>query len=430
MKQLADYSNDDAASRGYGDGNVAFANGEGAMYRAVGARRDREDRPDLELATFPLPMTDDPDDLKVRVNLDLALWVPEASTDKEAARTFVSYLMQQEVMDEYNAEFLGFGTTTDAAPVTDERILGMQEYYDDGAFYQGLSRSIPLTIPIDNYIQTMATGGDIPRRSPDRRRLGRLALRGPDRRLERTSHVDSHHTAAASAGSLVDEAEHGHVDHLAGAPMTAGTPAGGPDLLLFLIPTLVLFTLAITVPAVLGIFYSFTELHRVRRLAVHRAHQLHRRVLRPGDPRELLVHLRLRDRDGAPRERHRVPARGRPDLAHQAEDGPARGLRDPDGDLGHRHRLRVQLPVLELAPGARDVARHPLAVGVDPRQPRPRLARDRHRDRVAVDPRHAPHLHRRAALHPGRGLRGRRHRRRQPRTGCGRSRSRSSRGTS
>ena len=32
MKQLADYSNDDAASRGYGDGNVAFANGEGAMY--------------------------------------------------------------------------------------------------------------------------------------------------------------------------------------------------------------------------------------------------------------------------------------------------------------------------------------------------------------------------------------------------------------
>ena len=47
--------------------------------------------PDLELGTFPLPMTNDPDDLKVRVNLDLALWVPEASNSKEAARTFVSY---------------------------------------------------------------------------------------------------------------------------------------------------------------------------------------------------------------------------------------------------------------------------------------------------------------------------------------------------
>jgi raffinose/stachyose/melibiose transport system substrate-binding protein len=164
MAQLAGYSNADAASRGYGDGNVAFANGEGAMYMqgpwALG--EIAKTNPDLELATFPLPVTDDPDDLKVRVNLDLALWVPEASDDKEAARTFVSYLMQQEVMDEYNAAFLGFGTTTDAAPVTDERILPMQEYYDDGAFYQGLSRSIPLTIPIDNYIQTMATGGDIP----------------------------------------------------------------------------------------------------------------------------------------------------------------------------------------------------------------------------------------------------------------------------
>jgi raffinose/stachyose/melibiose transport system substrate-binding protein len=164
MKQLADYSNADAASRGYGDGNVAFANGEGAMYMqgpwALG--EIAKTNPDLELATFPLPSSDDPDDLKVRVNLDLALWIPEASRQQEAARDFVSYLMQQEVMDEYNAAFLGFGTTVDAADVTDERILPMQEFYDDGAFYQGLSRSIPLTIPIDNYIQTMATGGDIP----------------------------------------------------------------------------------------------------------------------------------------------------------------------------------------------------------------------------------------------------------------------------
>ncbi|GGI43809.1 ABC transporter substrate-binding protein [Agromyces flavus] len=181
MKQLADYSNDDAESRGYGDGNVAFANGEAAMYMqgpwAFG--EIAKTNPDLELATFPLPSSDDPDDLKVRVNLDLALWIPEASTEKEAAREFVSYLMQPEVMDEYNAAFLGFGTTTDAAPVTDERIVPMQEYYDDGAFYQGLSRSIPLTIPIDNYIQTMATGGDIPETlAKIDADWARLALRG------------------------------------------------------------------------------------------------------------------------------------------------------------------------------------------------------------------------------------------------------------
>ena len=181
MLELAAYSNDDAPSRGYGDGNAAFAKGEAAMLMqgpwALGeiAKTD----PDLELGTFPLPMTDDPDDLKVRVNLDLALWVPEASTDQEAARAFVSYLMQQDVMDAYNAEYLGFGTTTDAAPATDERILGMQEYYDDGQFYQGASKFIPLSIPTENYLQAIVTGSDaeatLARLDAD---WARLALRG------------------------------------------------------------------------------------------------------------------------------------------------------------------------------------------------------------------------------------------------------------
>ncbi|RXZ48487.1 carbohydrate ABC transporter permease [Agromyces binzhouensis] len=67
-------------------------------------------------------------------------------------------------------------------------------------------------------------------------------------------------TAAASAGSLVDEAEHGRTDHLAGARHDRrGRVRVDPIYYWFLVPTLVLFTLAITVPAVLGIFYSFTN---------------------------------------------------------------------------------------------------------------------------------------------------------------------------
>jgi raffinose/stachyose/melibiose transport system substrate-binding protein len=181
MNELLQYTNEDAESRGYGDGNVAFAKQEAAMYMqgpwALGeiAKTD----PDLELGTFPLPVTDDPADLKVRTHVDLALWIPQVGTDQESARSFVSYLMQQEVMDEYNAEFLGFGTTTEAAPATDERILGMKEYVDDGRFYLPPSRVIPLTIPIDNYLQAIATGGDpqttLSRLDAD---WARLALRG------------------------------------------------------------------------------------------------------------------------------------------------------------------------------------------------------------------------------------------------------------
>ncbi|QYF75547.1 ABC transporter substrate-binding protein [Cryobacterium sp. PAMC25264] len=164
MKLLIDnYANADAASKGYGDGNLAFANGEAAMYLqgpwALG--EIAKTSPDLELGTFPLPMTDDPDDLEVRVNIDLAAWIPEASDQKEGAREFLSYLFQQDVMDAYNSAQLGYGTTTDAAPVTDPRIVGMKEYYEAADFYQGASRAIPLTIPTENYLQGIALGSSV-----------------------------------------------------------------------------------------------------------------------------------------------------------------------------------------------------------------------------------------------------------------------------
>ena len=164
MKMLANkYANADAASKTYGDGNLAFAKGEAAMYLqgpwAFG--EIAKSSPDLNLGTFPLPMTDNPDDLQVRVNIDLAAWIPEASKNKEGARAFLSYLFDQDVMDQYNAAQLGYGTTVDAAPVTDPRILGMKEYYDNAEFYQGPSQAIPPTIPAQNYLQGIALGGDV-----------------------------------------------------------------------------------------------------------------------------------------------------------------------------------------------------------------------------------------------------------------------------
>jgi raffinose/stachyose/melibiose transport system substrate-binding protein len=163
MRELVPFHQEDAASRAYGDGNLAFARGEAAMYLQgpwVFGELAKTD-PDLQLGTFPLPMTDDPDDRKVRVNLDLALWIPEGSRNQEAARDFVAFLMRPEQMDAFNAQFLGFGTTTDASPVTDERILGMQEFYDDGRFYLGPSQLVPLAIPLANHVQSMVLGADL-----------------------------------------------------------------------------------------------------------------------------------------------------------------------------------------------------------------------------------------------------------------------------
>lgn len=165
MAQLNEWSNRNAASRGYGEGNFAIGAGEAAMYlQGPWALTEIEKTaPDAPLGNFPLPMTDDPADTRVRVNLDLALWIPESSPKQDAAREFLEFLTQPRIQDDYNQRYLAFGTRVDAPPQQDPRIAQLQSFYDEGRFYQGPSKAIPLTIPSEGYIQSMITGGDIQR---------------------------------------------------------------------------------------------------------------------------------------------------------------------------------------------------------------------------------------------------------------------------
>ncbi|MFF3026656.1 ABC transporter substrate-binding protein [Microbacterium sp. NPDC057944] len=163
MLQLTkDYVNEDAPSRGYGDGNLAFSKGEAAMYlQGPWAFSEiAKTAPDLQLGTFPLPMTDDPDDLAVRVNMDLAAMIPEGSRHQEAARDFLEFLYEPQNIEAYNESQLGFTPTEDAPAPSDPRIAGMIDYYDDGRIYQGPSVLVPKTIPVFNYAQAMVLGAD------------------------------------------------------------------------------------------------------------------------------------------------------------------------------------------------------------------------------------------------------------------------------
>lgn len=162
MLQVAAYSNPNAASRGYGDGNLAFSQGEAAMYfQGPWALSEiAKTAPDLSIGAFPLPMTDDPDERRVRVNIDLALWIPEASRKKEAAREFLAFLMQPEIIDAYNADNNAFGVTTDAPAVTQPTLVELQEFYDKAAFSLGASQLVPQNIPLLNYAQGMVLGSD------------------------------------------------------------------------------------------------------------------------------------------------------------------------------------------------------------------------------------------------------------------------------
>ncbi|MBF0817144.1 extracellular solute-binding protein [Microbacterium paludicola] len=165
MMQLTEYTNDDARSRAYGDGNLAFAQGEAAMYlQGPWAFAEiAKTSEDVDLGTFPLPMTDDPDDLAVRVNMDLAAMIPAESQHQDAARDFLEFLFEPDNIEAYNASQLGFTPTKDAPPPDDPRIEGMIPYYNEGRIYQGASVLTPRTIPVNNYAQAMVLGSDTDR---------------------------------------------------------------------------------------------------------------------------------------------------------------------------------------------------------------------------------------------------------------------------
>ncbi|WP_432487843.1 ABC transporter substrate-binding protein [Kineococcus sp. SYSU DK018] len=162
MLQFASYSNPDAASRAYADGNLAFGRGEAAMYLqgpwALGEIEKVD--PTLPVGTFPLPMTEQPGEAAARVNLDLALWIPDASPHQAAARRFLQWLMSPEVIARYNADNLATSPVLDAAPLQDPRLVGLQPALDDGRIYQGANTYIPLTIPVGNYLQEAVRSGD------------------------------------------------------------------------------------------------------------------------------------------------------------------------------------------------------------------------------------------------------------------------------
>ncbi|WP_017615942.1 ABC transporter substrate-binding protein [Nocardiopsis salina] len=160
MQRIAAFSQPGADAREYGDGNLAFARGEAAMYfQGPWALTDiAVANPDARIGIFPLPMTEDPDDRKVRVHLDLALWIPEDASDPGAARELLRFLITPEVADAYNQEHLGFGVREDSPDVTDERLQDLQSYVDRAAFYQGISQAVPRTIPFENYAQGIVTG--------------------------------------------------------------------------------------------------------------------------------------------------------------------------------------------------------------------------------------------------------------------------------
>ena len=165
MLSLSPYFNAGSIAKHYGDGNLAFANGQAGMYMqgpwAVG--QVLAINPKLKMGTFPLPATEDASQTKCRVNLDLAIWLPRSqpAAQRQAAVQFLDYLMQPSVVNAYNQANLAFSPLKNAPPQTSPIVSGLQQYVSSGRFYQGAGTYVPITIPVGNFVQEMMLTGNV-----------------------------------------------------------------------------------------------------------------------------------------------------------------------------------------------------------------------------------------------------------------------------
>ena len=162
MQQLLSYTQPDAGAKSYSDGNAAFAAGEAAMYlQGPWALSELvKANPAVNVGTFALPMTNNPDDTKARVNVDMALSIVNGTQHLDAAQRFVSYLMQPDVINTFNAENAAFSTLADAPPQQNPQLAGLAPLIEAGRFYQGITTYLPASITKDNYVQAFAIDRD------------------------------------------------------------------------------------------------------------------------------------------------------------------------------------------------------------------------------------------------------------------------------
>jgi raffinose/stachyose/melibiose transport system substrate-binding protein len=160
LEQLFAYSQDDKFSRSYNDGNQAFAKGESAMYLqgswAIPVIRTFE--PQFDIGVFPLPM-DTAEDTRLVSGVDVAVTIGREPTKRDAAMTFVNYLMRPEVIEAYAAEQSAIPALKDLEP-KDEALADLVPVFDAGRLVGFADHQIPPSVPLNQITQQFLIDGN------------------------------------------------------------------------------------------------------------------------------------------------------------------------------------------------------------------------------------------------------------------------------
>ncbi|KIL46709.1 family 1 extracellular solute-binding protein [Jeotgalibacillus alimentarius] len=161
MLQLLEYGHSDNFGIGYGDGNSAFANGEGVFYIQGNwaIPEIREANPDVELGTFALPSSNNPEENNLVSGVDVALAISESTEHPEEAEKFLSFMLEQEVAEQYMNEQSAF-SAVEGVYQEDEVFDGIREYFENDRLTSFQDHYYPAGMGVENLVLDMLINGN------------------------------------------------------------------------------------------------------------------------------------------------------------------------------------------------------------------------------------------------------------------------------
>lgn len=162
MLELQQYGQDGPFAYGYNDACTAFAKGESAMFTigSYAVPQIMSVNPDMDIDSFVMPGSDDPQGNTLNSGVDLQFCVMESSENKEAAYEVLDFLMEHDNVQLYL-------DNQNAVPCLDETfelpsmLDGMKTYIEEGNMTDYQDHYYPSEMSVDAQIQTFLINQDV-----------------------------------------------------------------------------------------------------------------------------------------------------------------------------------------------------------------------------------------------------------------------------
>ena len=153
--QLLPYGQDDPYAYGYNDACTAFARGESAMFTIgnYAIPQIQSVNPDLNIDSFVMPASDDPDKNILNSGVDLQFSVMSDCENKEAAYEVLDFLLEDETVQTYldDQKAVPCKEGDFALPST---LSGMESYIREGRMADYQDHYYPAEMSVDAKLQT------------------------------------------------------------------------------------------------------------------------------------------------------------------------------------------------------------------------------------------------------------------------------------